>query len=80
MINFSNQQPYFKSDMCFYAYRYGYNPKVNVIISFPGPNNMGKDTKIDFLLQILRKLWVFKILLTFLRRPILFFAHKKNCP
>ena len=38
---------------------------------------MGKDTKIDFLLQILRKLSGIKDLAHFSQAAILFFAHKK---
>ena len=75
--NFSDQRPYFKSDRCFYAYRYGYNHKFNVRISFQGPDNMGKDTKIDFLLQILKRLSGIKDLAHFSQAAILFLLIKK---
>ena len=63
--------------MCFYAYRYGYNHKLNVRMSFLGPVNMGKDTKINFLLQILSKLCGIYDLAHFSQVAILFFSHKK---
>ena len=34
-----------------------FNYKISVKTDFLDPENLGKDTKIDFLLQILRKLW-----------------------
>ena len=41
---------------------------------------MGKDTKIDFLLQILRKLSIIKDLAHFSQAAILFLLIKKKCP
>ena len=45
------KQPLIKKLKCFFSY------KLNVKTGFLDPENMGKDTKSDFLSQILRKLW-----------------------
>ena len=62
-------QPLNKKVKCFFNY------KLIVITGFLDPENMGKDTKIDFLSQILRKLWGIEYLAYFAQTAILFFAY-----
>ena len=51
-----------------------FNCKINVRTVFLGPENMGKDTKIDFLSHILRKLWGIKYLAHLAQTAIIFCA------
>ena len=62
-------QPLIKKVKCFFNY------KLNVKIGFLGPENMGKDIKSDFLLQILRKLWGTEYLAHLAQTDISFFAY-----
>ena len=62
-------QPLNKNFKCFFNY------KLNIKTGFLDPENMGKDTKIDFLSQILRKLWGLECLAHFAQTGILFFAY-----
>ena len=48
---------------------------MNVRTGFLNPENMGKDKKIDFLSQTLRKLWGIKYLASLAQTAILFFAY-----
>ena len=52
-----------------------FNCKLNVRTSFLDSENMGKDTKTDFLPQILRKLWGLEYLAHLAQTVILFFAY-----
>ena len=60
-----------KKFKCFFNY------KLNVKTGFLDPENMGKDTKSDFLSQILRKLWVIdhEYLAHLAQTAISFFAY-----
>ena len=58
-----------KKFKCFISY------KSNVRTGFLDPENMGKDTKSDFLSQILWKLWGVEYLAHFAQTAILFFAY-----
>ena len=51
-----------------------FNYKINVRTGFLDPENMSKGTKIDFLSQILRKLWGIEYLAHLAQTAILFFA------
>ena len=51
-----------------------FNCKINVRTGFRDPENMGKDTNIDFLSQILRKLWGIAYLAHLAQTAIIFFA------
>ena len=62
-------QPLIKKFKCFFSY------KLNVNTGFLDPENMGKDTKSDFLLQILRKLWGIEYLAHLAQAAISFFAY-----
>ena len=65
-------QPLIKIFKCFFSY------KLNVKTGFLDPDNMGKDTKSDFVSQILKKLWdiEYLILITHLAQTaISFFAY-----
>ena len=48
---------------------------MNVRTGFLSPENMGKDKKIDFLSQTLRKLWGIEYLASLAQTAILFFAY-----
>ena len=61
-------QPLIKKLKCFVNY------ELNVKTDFLDPENMGKDTKSDFLSQILRKLWGIEYLANFAQKAISFFA------
>ena len=52
-----------------------FNCKINVSTGFLDPENMGKDTKIDVLSQILRKLWGIEYLAHLAHMAILFSAY-----
>ena len=52
-----------------------FNFKINVRIGFLDPENMGKDTKTDFLSQILRKLWDIEYLAHLPQTALLFIAY-----
>ena len=52
-----------------------FNCKLNVRTGFLDPQNMGKETKIDFLSQILKKLWGIEYLAYLAQTTILFFAY-----
>ena len=45
---------------------------------FLGPENMGKDTKIDFLSKILRKLWGIEYHAHLAKTDIFFFAYMRE--
>ena len=62
-------QPLVKKFKCFVNYKF------NVKTGFLNPENMGKDTKSDFLSQILRKLWGTEYLAHLAQTVISFFAH-----
>ena len=62
-------QPLNKKFKCFFSY------KLNVRTGFLDPVNMGKDTKSDFLSQILRKLWSIEYLAHLAQTTILLFAY-----
>ena len=62
-------QPLIKKFKCFFNY------KLNVKTCFLDPENMGKDTKSDFLSQILRKLWGIEYLAHLAQTAISFFAY-----
>ena len=62
-------QPLNKKFKCFFSY------KSNVRTGFLDPEKMGKDTKSDFLSQILRKLWGVEYLAHLAQTAILFFAY-----
>ena len=49
--------------------------QISVRTGFLNPENMGKDTKIEFLSQIYRKLWVIKHLAHLAQTAILIFAY-----
>ena len=61
-------QPLIKKFKCFFNY------KLNVKTGFLDPENMGKDTKSDFLSQILRKLWGIEYRAHLAQMAISFFA------
>ena len=62
-------QPLIKKIKCSFSY------KLNVKTGFFDPENMGKDTKSDFLSQILRKLWGIEYLAHLAQTAISFFAY-----
>ena len=62
-------QPINKKIKCFFSY------KLNVRNGFLDPENMGKDTKTDFLSQILRKLWDTEYLAYLAQTAFSFFAY-----
>ena len=62
-------QPLIKKFKCFFNY------KLYVKTGFLNPDNMGKDTKSDFLSQILRKLWGTEYLAHLAQTAISFFAY-----
>ena len=62
-------QPLIKKFKCFFNY------KLNVNTGFRDPENMGKDTKPDFLSQILRKLWGIEYLTHLAQMAISFVAY-----
>ena len=62
-------QPLIKKFKCFFNY------KLNVKTGLFDPEHMGKDTKSDFLSQILRKLWGIKYLAHLAQTAISFFAY-----
>ena len=62
-------QPFYKKFKCFFNY------KLNVRTGSLDPKIMGKDTKTDFLSQILRKLWGIEYLAHLAQTAILFFAY-----
>ena len=62
-------QPLIKNFKCFFIH------KLNVNTGFLDPENMGKDTKSDFLSQILRKLWGIEYLAHLAQTDISFFAY-----
>ena len=49
--------------------------QINVKTFFLEPENMGEDTKFDFLSQILRKLWGIEYLAYLAQTAISFFAY-----
>ena len=49
--------------------------KINVRTGFLDPENMDKDTKIDFLSQVLRKLWGIEYLARLAQADIFFFGY-----
>ena len=49
---------------------------MNLRTCFLDPENMGKETKIDFLSQILRKLWTIEYLCHLSQIDNLFFAYR----
>ena len=49
--------------------------KISVRTGFLNPENMGKDTKIEFLSQIFRKLWGIEYLAHLAQTAILIFAY-----
>ena len=51
-----------------------FNCKINVRTGFPDPENMGRDTQIDFLSQIVKKLWGIEYL-AHLAQTDIFFLH-----
>ena len=68
-------QPINKKFKCFF------NNKLNVRTGFLDPENMGKDTKTDFLSQILRKLWGIEYLAHLAQMPFHFLLiWQKSCP
>ena len=71
MANNYNATTYQKFKCCF-------NYKLNVKTSFLDPENMGKDTKSDFLSQILRKLWGIEYLARLAQTAISFFAYMRE--
>ena len=56
-------------------FNFFYNYKLNVETDFLDLENMGKDTKSDFLSQILRKLWGTEYLAHLAQTAISFFAY-----
>ena len=62
-------QPLIKKFKCFFNY------KLNVKTGFLDPENTGKDTKSDFLSQILRKLWGIEYFAHLAQTAISFFAY-----
>ena len=62
-------QPLNKKFKCFFNY------KSNVRTGFLDPENMGKDTKTDFLSQILRTLWGIEYLAHLAHLALSFFAY-----
>ena len=62
-------QPLHNKFKCFFNY------KLKVKPGFHDPENMGKDTKSDFLSQILRKLWGIEYLAHLAQTSISFFAY-----
>ena len=64
-------QPLIKKFKCFFNY------KLNVKTGFLDPENMGKDTKSDFLSQMLRKLWGIEYLARLAQTAISFCMTEK---
>ena len=62
-------QPLNKKFNCFFNY------KLNVRTGFLDAEKMGKDTKCDFLSQILKTLWGFEYLAYLAQTAISFFAY-----
>ena len=56
-----------------------FNCKINVRTGFRDPEHMGKDTKIDFLSQILQKLWGIEYLAHSAQVAIFLLIWQKSC-
>ena len=66
--------------MWFHAHKFDYNHELTIRTSFLDPENMDKDTNIDFLPRIFRRYGVSRSCSFFAQAAILSFAHKVKLP